>query len=71
MYDSRQNLDREVTETIREYFKEKMFRTFIRKNVSLAEAPGFGQDVFQYKPDSIGARDYRELCNEVLQREVF
>jgi len=70
MYDSRQNLDREVLKTIRKHFKEKTFRTVIRKNVSLAEAPGFGRDIFQYRPESIGAKDYHELCQEVIQREV-
>jgi chromosome partitioning protein len=70
MYDSRQNLDREVMETIRGHFKEKVFKTFIRKNVSLAEAPGFGQDIYQYKPDSVGAQDYSELCREIIRREV-
>lgn len=70
MYDSRQNLDREVKETIREHFKEKVFKTLIRKNVALAEAPGFGRDIYQYKPDSVGARDYTELCREIIRREV-
>ncbi len=71
MYDPRQKLGREVMEIIREYFKEKVFTTYIRKNVSLAEAPGFGQDIYRYKPDSIGAQDYSELCREMIRREVF
>jgi chromosome partitioning protein len=70
MYNSRQNLDREVMETIRGHFKEKVFKTVIRKNVSLAEAPGFGQDIYQYKPDSVGAQDYSELCREIMRRGV-
>jgi chromosome partitioning protein len=70
MYDSRQKLDREVVETIREHFKEKVFKTIIRKNVSLAEAPGFGQHIYHYKPDSIGAKDYSKLCQEIMRREV-
>ena len=38
---------------------------------ALAEAPGFGQDIFEYRPDSSGARDYRELCQEILEREAY
>jgi chromosome partitioning protein len=69
LYDARQNLAREVVEIIRGHFGDKVFETLIRKNVSLAEAPGFGQDIFSYKPDSTGARDYKDLCGEIIRRE--
>ena len=49
-------------------FGEKVFATQIRNNVSLAEAPAFGQDVFAYKPDSAGAEDYRALTDEIIKR---
>jgi chromosome partitioning protein len=70
MYDPRQILQREVLETIRKRFESKVFNSFIRKNVSLAEAPGFGQDIFNYKPDSPGAKDFTALCREIIDREV-
>lgn len=70
-YDSRQNLHREIVEIIREHFKDKLFNTFIRTNIALAEAPSFGQDIFTYKPDSSGARDYESLCQEIIKREVI
>jgi chromosome partitioning protein len=70
MYDSRQILQREVLGIIRNHFGNKVFNTSIRKNVSLAEAPGFGQDIFSYKPDSPGANDYIALCREIIEREV-
>jgi len=70
MYDSRQILQREVMETIRGHFNNKVFNTLIRKNVVLAEAPGFGQDVFAYKPDSPGANDYGQLCREMIEGGV-
>lgn len=69
-YNSRQNLHKEVVEIIRNHFGKMLFDTFIRSNVSLAEAPSFGQDIFTYKPDSLGAKDYAGLCKEILSREV-
>jgi chromosome partitioning protein len=69
-YESRKKLHREVVELIRHHFQDKMFDTLVRNNVSLAEAPSFGQDIFAYKPGSIGAEDYANLCKEILKREV-
>jgi chromosome partitioning protein len=71
LYDSRQNLHREVVEIIRNHFNDKVFHTFIRKNISLAEAPSFGQDIYAYKPNSAGAKDYSALCKEIVKREVI
>ena len=68
IYDGRKLLDRDVLENVRAAFGEKVFKTQIRNNVSLAEAPAFGQDVFLYKPDSIGAADYTALTDEIIQR---
>ncbi len=68
MYDSRKILNRDVVETIKKYFGEKVFDTLIRDNVSLAEAPSQRQDIFNYNRSSIGAADYMSLCEEILQR---
>ena len=69
MFDSRKNLNKEVLERIQEYFPHKVFRSIIRDNISLAEAPSFGQDIFTYKADSRGATDYMSLCKEInMQR---
>lgn len=68
IYDGRKNLDRDVLESVREAFGEKVFATQIRNNVTLAEAPAFGKDVFAYKPDSIGAADYMALTDEIIKR---
>jgi len=67
-YDSRKNLNREVVERIREYFGDKVFRTLIRENISLAEAPSYGQTIFEYKPNCFGAEDYLNLSQELLTR---
>ena len=46
-----------------------MFTTRIRRNIRLAEAPSFGQSIFQYAPDSHGAEDYKKLAEEVIRGE--
>lgn len=68
MYDSRKILNRDVVDTIKKYFGEKVFNTLIRDNVSLAEAPSQRKDIFHYNPSSIGAQDYKSLCLEILER---
>ncbi len=67
-YSSRKKLNVEVIEKIKEYFHSKLFNTLIRENISLAEAPSFGKDIFDYKPGSSGANDYLNLCKEILER---
>lgn len=64
----RKRLNREVVEAIEEHFGDRLFQTQIRDNVSLAEAPSFGKDIFTYKPRSIGAEDFGALCREFLER---
>lgn len=67
-FDSRKNLNREVVEKIIEYFGSRVFKTLVRDNVSLAEAPSYGQTIFEYKPSSYGAKDYLNLCREIIKR---
>ncbi|MGH9344462.1 MAG: ParA family protein [Terriglobia bacterium] len=68
MYDDRTNLAQQVTETLREYFKERLYRTVIPRNVRLAEAPSHGKPVALYDPRSRGAEAYFELAGEFLAR---
>lgn len=70
MFDKRQKLHREVVGIIRDFFGDKVFKTFVRRNVALAESPSFGEDIFRYKPDSPGAMDYFDICKEIIEREV-
>jgi chromosome partitioning protein len=65
-FDSRKTLNREVLEAIRGNLGDRLFKTVIRGNVSLAEAPSRRQDIFGYAPDSRGAEDYTALCAEIL-----
>jgi chromosome partitioning protein len=67
-YDNRKVLNREIAQTIREHFKDKVFKTVIRDNVSLAEAPSLGKDIFSYNSRSNGAEDYLELCKEIAAK---
>ena len=69
LFDSRKILNRDISEAIEEHFEKKVFKTRIRNNVSLAEAPGMGKDIFRYNLKSNGARDYLALCKEILDRE--
>jgi chromosome partitioning protein len=69
-YVQRKRLSREVMDKIAEYFGDKLYKSTIRDNVSLAEAPSFGLDIFSYKPKSNGARDFSGLCREFLKREA-
>ena len=66
MFDGRKNICRDVTQKVEEFFKEKVFKTRIRDNVKLAEAPSYGQPVILYAPRSYGSLDYQELAKEVL-----
>jgi chromosome partitioning protein len=68
MYDDRTNLAQQVTENLREFFKEKLFKTAIPRNVRLAEAPSYGKPVQLYDPRSRGAESYRDLADELLER---
>lgn len=68
MYDNRKVLNRDVVDTIRKYFGDKVFETLVRDNVSLAEAPAARQDIFEYNNKSNGAEDYLELSKEIISR---
>lgn len=68
-YDSRKVLNRDVVTTIQAHLKEVVFKTIIRDNIALAEAPSQGVDIFRYNPKSYGAEDYLSLCKEILKRK--
>ena len=68
MYDDRTNLAQQVTENLREFFKDKLLKTVIPRNVRLAEAPSYGKPVMLYDPRSRGAESYHSLAEELLSR---
>lgn len=69
MYDKRKNICRDVEKKVEEYFKDKVFKTRIRENVRLAEAPSYGKPIGDFDDKSYGAEDYKNLAKEVLQQE--
>lgn len=69
MYDDRKNICRDVAAKVTDHFGKKVFKTRIRENVRLAEAPGFGKAVKDFAPGSHGADDYRKLAAEVLKKK--
>jgi chromosome partitioning protein len=68
MYDDRTNLAQQVTHTLREYFKDRLYKTVIPRNVRLAEAPSHGKPVALYDARSRGTEAYFELASEFLAR---
>ena len=68
MYDTRLNLCRQVSEDAKEYFGAQMFRTAIPRNVRLAEAPSFGKPILLYDVQSVGARSYLAVAQELMRR---
>ncbi len=68
-YDSRKVLNRDVVNTIQAHFKDQVFKTKIRDNIALAEAPTQGLDIFRYQAKSYGAEDYLSLCKEIIKRK--
>ena len=70
MYDDRTNLSQQVTRNLRDFFGEKLYRTTIPRNIRLAEAPSHGLPVALYDSRSRGAEAYRELAQELLERNA-
>ncbi len=68
MYDKRTSLSEQVQGEIKKYFSEKLFKTVIPRNVRLAEAPSYGQTIFEHDRWSKGARAYKALAKEVAKR---
>ncbi|MFC1452207.1 ParA family protein [Verrucomicrobiota bacterium] len=68
MYDSRTNLSSQVVKEVNRHFPDRIYRTVIPRNVRLSEAPSFGQPVTMHDPSSAGARAYKLLAEEFLER---
>ncbi len=68
MHDSRMNLSKQVFEQVSQFFGDKVYKTPIPRNIRLAEAPSFGQSIFDYDPTCRGAKAYVQLAVEFLAR---
>ena len=67
MFDKRTKLSYEVVEEVKAFFKSKVFRTMIPRNIKLAEAPSFGKSAIVYDKSSRGARAYMTLADEIIE----
>lgn len=68
MADFRTNLTSEVINEINTYFKDKVYKTIIPRNVKLSECPSFGKPINHYDNNSIGAKRYTDLAKEFLEQ---
>ncbi len=69
MFDNRLNLCNQVAGEVRDYFKDKVYKTVISRNVRLGEAPSFGKPVIMYDAFCIGSQNYMGLAEEVLSEK--
>lgn len=69
-YDPRKVLNRDVAQSVKEFFGDKLLDNTISSNIALAEAPSQGKDIFLYNRNCKGASDYQELCDELFQKRV-
>lgn len=69
MFDYRTNLSNEVLKEVQKYFKDKVYKTTISRNVRLAEAPSFGLPIMLYDEKCKGAEAYVRLTKEFLERQ--
>lgn len=68
MFDKRNSLSAQVANEVRTFFGDRMFNTVVPRNVRLAEAPSYGQTIFEHDSWSKGARAYKALAREVRER---
>lgn len=66
MFDVRTKLSVEVQQEVRKYFKEKVYKCYIPRNVRLSEAPSREESIFEYDTRSEGAKAYAQLVKEVI-----
>ncbi|MDF2964770.1 MAG: chromosome partitioning protein ParA [Rickettsiaceae bacterium] len=70
-YDPRKVLNRDIAESVEDFFGDKLLSTRISNNIALAEAPSQAKDIFLYNRTCKGALDYDDLCNEIINKGIF
>ena len=68
MYDARTNLSLQVIENVRENLNQKIYNTIIPRSVRLAEAPSYGLPINIYDRKATGAKAYRALAEEIIEK---
>ena len=66
MLDARTNLGLQVIDEVKKYFRDKVYRSIIPRNVRLSEAPSHGKPIMMYDAKSRGAEVYLDLAKEVI-----
>ena len=69
MHDKRNTLTLLVENDVREYFAEKVYKTIIPRNITIAEAPSHGKPVLVYDTTCVGSKAYIELAKEVILKQ--
>ena len=69
MFDKRNKLSSQVDKEARNYFKEKVYKTVIPRNVRLSEAPSHGQPCVLYDKNCLGSKSYTKLAEEFLNQK--
>lgn len=69
MFDARTNLSLQVVENVKENLNQAVYKSIIPRNVRLAEAPSHGKPITLYDSKSAGAEAYRDLAEEVIERD--
>jgi len=70
MFDGRNSLANQVTDELKKHFGDKVYKTVIPRNITLAEAPSHGKPVMLYDIRSKGAQSYIELAKEIIGNET-
>lgn len=68
LLDKRTTLAKDIHDQIRQVFGDKVFETVISKSVRLEESPAYKETIFSFAPNSSGATEYFNLCQEVMRR---
>lgn len=70
-FHTRRRLPKEVLSKILEYFPQQVFATHVRETAALAECPGAGKTIFEYRSSDHGATDYRQLADDLVNRRTI
>ena len=68
MFDTRLRLSNQVVDEVVKHFGDMVFKTIIKRNIKLGEAPGFGKDIISYDATSKGTKNNLSLANEIIQK---
>jgi chromosome partitioning protein len=70
MFDNRTNLSTQVVAEVRAHFQTRVYDAVIPRTVRLSEAPSFGKCILEHDPNGVGAKAYRALAKEFLERQT-